>query len=595
MKLRRFAACFLLMIFLAVCLLSCGSPEERKTKFFNTGENLYKKGDYTRAIINFQNAAKIDPNFALAHQMIGLSLLRQNRPQPAYASLNRAVELKPDLWDAQAALGRLLLLSGRKKEAREKIDLILAKVPDHEEALLLKAIYLLSEQKTPEAEQILRNLIARKPQREEPYLLLATLKSKQNMPAESKAILKNLLARNPRSGNGRLMLIQILEKQQQLPEAEAEYKALIAQNPSADGPKLLLAGFYQRTGRSSVAEAILLELVKSHPDKVNARLQLARFYAVDKKPDAMITVLKKAIVDFPKELAPYDLLARYYLAVKNSKQAIAILEQYLGKSEGGPDSLKAKVLLSGILYYTGNKDRSLKLVEEVIKENPRDLAAHALKGDLMADRKDYATAVSEYRVVIKESPRHIPTLFRLSRAHQLNGEVKLAEETYRTILGLQPKSPAALLGFAGILESKAETAKARAIHEDIISRYPNSLVAANNLAFHLAEYEPNPVNLDRAEKLLMPFMKPNGNIPHLVDTAAWVAYRQGRYGQAKDLLARLDASSLRIPAISYHMGMICLRLGDQSSARYYLDVAVRAPESFPGSTEAKNEFKKLKI
>jgi len=75
---RRSVACLLLVI-LSVCLLSCASKEERKAKFFKAGETLYQKGDYARAVVNFQNAAKIDPNFAQAHQMIGLSLLRQNR------------------------------------------------------------------------------------------------------------------------------------------------------------------------------------------------------------------------------------------------------------------------------------------------------------------------------------------------------------------------------------------------------------------------------------------------------------------------------------------------------------------------------------
>jgi len=158
---------------------------------------------------------------------------------------------------------------------------------------------------------------------------------------------------------------------------------------------------------------------------------------------------------------------------------------------------------------------------------------------------------------------------------------------------VQPNAPDALLALAAILEKKGETAKARALYEDVVGRYPNSPVAANNLAFNLAEYEPTPANLARAEKLLLPFMKTHGNIPHLADTAAWIAYRQGRYAEAKEILAKLDATALRNPAISYHLGMIHLRLGDSARARYYLEVAARAKEPYPGAAEAKNEWKKL--
>jgi predicted Zn-dependent protease len=423
------------------------------------------------------------------------------------------------------------------------------------------------------------------------------------------------------------MLIAMLERQKAWPEAENEYKALAALDPAADDPKLLLASFYQRTGRPSAAETILLDLVKGHPDKLNPRIQLAQFYAAGKQYDSMVAVLQKAIQDFPKELAPYDILARYYLTVNNSKQSIALLEQYLDKAGSAPAALKAKLLLAGILYPSGNKERAEKLVEEVIKENPQDEAAHVMKGDILADRKDYVTAIAEYRSVLKSSPNSIPVLLRLARVHSLNKEDKLAEDTYKTILNLQPKSESALFGLAlleesrkrpeqalayyekirgfyphnagaaigitRILEGRGEISKARVIHEEMVSRYPNSPLLVNNLAFHLAEYAPTPANLNRADKLLAPFMKTYGKNYHFADTAAWIAYRQGRYAQARELLAGLDAQTLRNPAISYHLGMVYLALGNTAEARSYLNVAAASREPFPGDREAREALKKL--
>jgi len=78
-------------------------------------------------------------------------------------------------------------------------------------------------------------------------------------------------------------------------------------------------------------------------------------------------------------------------------------------------------------------------------------------------------------------------------------------------------------------------------------------------------------------------MKTYGKNYHFADTAAWIAYRQGRYAQARELLAGLDAQTLRNPAISYHLGMVYLALGNTAEARSYLNVAAASREPFPGT------------
>jgi hypothetical protein len=38
------------ILLLAVLLTACGSPEEKKAKFFKKGQSLYEKGDYVTPI-----------------------------------------------------------------------------------------------------------------------------------------------------------------------------------------------------------------------------------------------------------------------------------------------------------------------------------------------------------------------------------------------------------------------------------------------------------------------------------------------------------------------------------------------------------------
>jgi len=751
------------LVLLALLIVACGSPESKKVKFFDKGTELYAKGEYTKATINFSNAIKIDPNFAEAYSMLGLSLLKQMKFKPAYGSLSRAIELNPELLDAQAALGKILLLGRQKDKAWEKAKLVLAKNPGHEEALLLKANCLLVDGKDSDAEQILKSLIEKNPKKEAAYLILANIRLKQRDMQGAEEVLRALLDRNEKNKRGRLLLARILEKENRLPDAEKEYKILVNQEPENDGPKLLLAQFYNRTNKKKEAETILKDLIAAHPDKIEPRIYLARFYAGNKQNAAMAETLQKAISDIPDQYVPYDILARYELGQKNKDKAIGLLKEFITKARTGPDFLKAKILLAGIRYQERKPDEAMKLVEEVLKENPKDAAGIALKGDILVSKKDYVGAIAEYRTVLGEEPENIPVSLALARTHHLNNEPAIAKDIYKNLLDknpnvreallalgnmalekkdlsgadryysrllkLAPESPVAyykkgvvkrlekkgaeaeslfakaleanvdytpaliqsldpllrekkldeaisrvqqqiekspknsgyyiLLGklytikkdysnarksyekafeinpnsqqalfslaqleqsqgsldkalenyekmralnpnnprvallSAMTLEQKGEYKKAKGIYEEVLAKDPGVPMAANNLAFYYAEYEPTKETLAKAEKLVAPLLEKFKNVPSLVDTGAWVYYRKGEYKKAKDLLLGIDEKARNIPVINYHMGMIYLGLGEKDKAKSHLQLALKDRENFPGRQEAEKEMKKL--
>ena len=94
----------------------CSGPEDKKMKFFNKGQTLFEKGDYTKARLEFRNALQIDPKFDRAHYMLGMVELKEKNLQRAFGALSKAVELNTDFYDAQVALGNVLLM-GQEKAA----------------------------------------------------------------------------------------------------------------------------------------------------------------------------------------------------------------------------------------------------------------------------------------------------------------------------------------------------------------------------------------------------------------------------------------------------------------------------------------------
>jgi hypothetical protein len=76
--------------------VACGSPEEKKAKFFKKGQALYEKGDYVKARLEFMNAIQIDRKFGEATLATG----KQNHDldvMTTVAAISRHGELLPEI------------------------------------------------------------------------------------------------------------------------------------------------------------------------------------------------------------------------------------------------------------------------------------------------------------------------------------------------------------------------------------------------------------------------------------------------------------------------------------------------------------------
>ena len=100
---RRFFRWIIVLCILIIA--ACASPEQKKTKYFESGKAYYDRGEFDKAVIEFKNAIQIDPKFADAHYMLGMSYLKQRDFRQAYNAFLQAVEANPDQLDAQVGLG----------------------------------------------------------------------------------------------------------------------------------------------------------------------------------------------------------------------------------------------------------------------------------------------------------------------------------------------------------------------------------------------------------------------------------------------------------------------------------------------------------
>jgi len=470
-----------LILSLAVMLAACGSVEEKKLKFFNRGKDLYEKGEYVKARLEFRNALQVDPKFARGYYMLGQVEMKTSHPQQAFAAFSRAVELDPGLTEAQMELAGLFLMAREYALAEEKADLILSGDPENRDALLVKASALLATGKKGEGKDILKSMISRYPALPEPYLVLSQFFVREGDLAAAKKTLANLLERAEAHAGARLMLADIYEKMNDVAGAEKQYRMVLDQKPGDERLMALLARFYARNGRDGDAENILKELVTAHPEDRSHGMELARFYKDTGKRDAMVRLLEGLAEEDPGNLGAVELLALYSLEEKDSAGAVRRLDRFMGGVKTGPDFLQAKFLKALISFRDGKLDDSLVLLEEILRENPKHVRAHALKGDIKAVKGDYVAAISEYRFVLDEEPENIPVSMNLAKAHLSNSEPLLAEQTFKRVIEMSPALVEARFALADIYERKGNLDLVRKEMEEVLKVDPDNQRALSTL------------------------------------------------------------------------------------------------------------------
>ena len=100
----------------------------------NLGGTLREQGKFEEAAASLQQALRLEPDFAEAHTNLGNVLREQGKLEEAAASLQKALRLKPDFAEAHNNLGIVLQEQGKLEEAAASLQKALRLKPDFAEA-----------------------------------------------------------------------------------------------------------------------------------------------------------------------------------------------------------------------------------------------------------------------------------------------------------------------------------------------------------------------------------------------------------------------------------------------------------------------------
>jgi tetratricopeptide (TPR) repeat protein len=568
----RVFACLASVAMVAGLTIGCNnSPQAKEARYLKLGQDRLAKGDSSRAILEFRNAAKAMPRDAEPQYQLGLAFLRSGDIRSAAVTLRKATELNPKHEGAQLALSQLLTISTDQKvleDAAARLQSVLHESPDNPTATTALAMTEWRLGKTEDAEKRLRDALQKAPTHFRASLDLARIKFKQKDVNGAVEVMQKAADSAPQSEAGAAVgeLYLMLDR---LDDAEREFRRTLQSIPK-DGPALLgLAVVQIARNRLDEAEQTLRQ-VAALPDK-HYKPQHAIFFYRTGKRDAALAEFRKLAAEAPDDRDARTRLVGAYVEMGRVPEALGVLAAAL---KGNPKDSDA-LLQEGELYLRqGKVTQAENNLKAVLHSTPNSASAHAALAAVYEAQGMALSGRQELNEALRLNPGLLDARLSLAR-NLLDSDAKMALKVVDETPAQQNKTPAVLIERNWILLKLGNAKDVRtALNEALKAGRPVDLVLQDAvLKFTERDYDGA---LAAAEEVI----KRN---PEEVRAARVIAYSyvaQKRPSLASERLAQIAGARPNSAPLQLLLGRWYISAGNLPAARKTLEATKAANPKF---------------
>jgi tetratricopeptide (TPR) repeat protein len=456
----------------AMVVAGCGGAQSRFTSHMDRGNQYFAQGEYGKAGVEFRNAMQIVPTNTEARVMAGLVLEKQGKLADALNLYQAAVDTAPESVRARANLGRMYVFAGESRRANEVIGPALAKHPDDPDLLAVRAAVRQQLKDQSGALEDAQRAVKLAPSNENAIALLAGLYNQAADKPRAIALLSDGVSKIPGSADLRQVLASLYFDVNEPDRAEEQLRKLVELKPKDLAYRNQLAVLLVREHKLDDAQRVLEQAAQALPDSNEAKLGLVDFLVSQRTREQGEKVLRNFIAREPDNFALQLGLGSMLQHAGATKEAVAAYHQVIAHDERGPSGLTARDRIAVLALAEGRTDEAQRLIAEVLKRNPRDDDALAMRADIELKRNDPTAAIADLRAVLRDQPKAIGLRMALARAYRAHGEPALAEEALRAAMEIAPANFDVRIDLAELLTQTDRADKAITLLEEMVRSEP---------------------------------------------------------------------------------------------------------------------------
>ncbi len=428
--------------------------------------------DAGQVAAEFREAVRLHPDFAEAHNNLGLVLIQAGDDEAGIAALREAVRLSPDYAEAHANLGAALTPTDAEEAIRElekavalapgsvkaqfnlataydaspgrgpakeieQLRKVIALAPAFARAHLALGKALLQDARVAEAIDELQQAARLEPDNGEGHYQLGLALARAGRPEEATSELKKgreLVAADDRSQNANLDIAEgraALDKGD-LEQAAARFRHAIELRPESSEAQRYLDDVLEQQRRTERASATDRTVLILNPAELSAKETLVDYIRQGKYKE-----VEPLLAEYVKE-RPTSSWGWYALGYSRfAQQKIGESIQALAKSlELDNQNAEAHKILGRNLMIIGRFDAAQIEFEQGIRYQPDSAEIHYNLGKLFSIQDNWEPARKEFEAALQTDPSYIEALDALGFALEALGDDAAAVAAYEKTIAL---------------------------------------------------------------------------------------------------------------------------------------------------------------
>jgi tetratricopeptide (TPR) repeat protein len=460
------------------------SPEVKRDRYFQKGQEYIVQSKLSEALIMFKNALKVDPTFAEAHYQIGLVLLQKRDFQQALAEFGRAIDRKPEMTKARYQIGTLYALGQDIPRAKEQ----LAKMREQEQNSLqvryLAATIAVAEKDPDRAlKELQEALVQGKKENSHDiarmYVEVGAVQAiKKDLSAAEISYRKAL---EIESGflAARVALTKLYVVAGNEAKAEEELTVATKADPENEALLHILGDLYSRTRRYDDYEKLYRELLQKKPSSIIAKKKMIEILIVKGNLQQAKAYTDELLNGQPHDTDGYYFRGQLYLAEKNYDKASDDLSAVTTKAPTfAPGFYHLAMAQSGLNQMRQARGSLLKATEL----RPSWPLPRLTLAEIYLTSGDVELAWQESERILKMSPENRSALLIGGAAQLRRGEPEKALALFKKAQSLDPKDPAPYINIGAVYVAQKNYPRALKEYEEALKLDADRVDALGSIA-----------------------------------------------------------------------------------------------------------------
>lgn len=494
---------------------------------------------------------------------------RRNHPRAALRYLEAAAEISPKNRELWMLLGNYRLFLRMYPQAREIYQRMIAAWPDAQEVHNRMAEVFIAEGRYTEAREYLEKILLKWPDNVQARLIRGLLYIREGSTDKARNDIVHALLLTPESAEARYFYGLSFLKDQKYELALPEILRAVEQNPDSIRARLALAYVYYKTHQFVMAADYLDQIISMQPENLQARALRATVRIRLKKYDAARSDYEYLIQAGKADPKTRFHLVEMYKAQGRLDRALRLVEEVLAQD---PDSLRALKEKATILAVQGAYERAIQVCNAYLASHPDDLNFGMLRAGVLLRQGRHTEAEEALIRLIQKYPASWRLQMLMAKALTQQKRYKEALVYLQKACSDNPRAVTPYMEIAHIHRLKGEIDKAIKAYEAILMRDDAYWPALNDLAYFYADQSKR---LDRALSLALKAFKLMPDNPAVRDTLGWSYFKKGSVLLARMHLFKAVQRDPQNPLFRYHLGVALHASHDRSQAEIEIARAIR--------------------